>query len=261
MERFDEKEYEEEIVTEEGVEQEDIKPKAKLGKETNKIFQWVENVLILIQSYGLRKIFLALFLIVVCVLGIMAFNVIRDEELVKKFIIGTTEMHDEASRVRKEVDPKIGKTLTRMLYSMNADRVSVLEMHNGKENPTSLPFLYCDMTYEETKDNVSYVAEEYENLNMSKFQFPTYLYEHRVFYGTVEEIMEIDKKLGMRLELNNVCYIGMVLIRTNTDIGFVTISWMEEPALTRDVIIADLTYYVQEIGTYLDYGQYQKINR
>jgi hypothetical protein len=73
--------------------------------------------------------------------------------------------------------------------------------------------------------------------------------------------MEIDKKLGMRLELNNVCYIGMVLIRTNTDIGFVTISWMEEPALTRDVIIADLTYYVQEIGTYLDYGQYQKINR
>lgn len=261
MEKYNE--YEEDVITDDGVEmqEENVKPKPKLGKETNKVFQWVENVLILIQGYGLKKIFLALFLIVLCVFGIMAINVVRDEELVKKLIINTTEMHDDASKVRKEVDPKIGKTLTRMLYSMNGDRVSILEMHNGKENPTSLPFLYCDMTYEETKDNVPYVAEEYENLNMSKFQFPTYLYEHKIFYGTVEEIMEIDKKLGMRLELNNAQYIGMVLIRTNTDIGFVTISWMEEPNLTRDVIIADLTYYVQEIGTYLDYGQYQKINK
>ena len=77
----------------------------------------------------------------------------------------------------------------------------------------------------------------------------------------MEEIIEIDKKLGLRLEMNDVKYIGMVLIRTNTDIGFVTISWMEEPDMTRDAIIADLTYYVQEIGTYLDYGQYKEINK
>jgi hypothetical protein len=139
--------------------------------------------------------------------------------------------------------------------------VSVLEMHNGKENPTSLPFLYCDMTYEETRDHVPYVSEEYEDLNMSKFQFPSFLYKNKIFYGSVDEIIEIDKKLGLRLEMNDVKYIGMILIRTNTDIGFVTISWMQEPEMSRDAIIADLTYYVQEIGTYLDYGQYKQINR
>ena len=52
---------------------------------------------------------------------------------------------------------------------MNADRVSVLEMHNGKENPTSLPFLYCDMTYEETRDHVPYVAEEYEDFSTNVY--------------------------------------------------------------------------------------------
>ena len=117
------------------------------------------------------------------------------------------------------------------------------------------------MTYEETRDHVPYVAEEYEDLNMSKFQFPSFLYKNKIFYGTIEDIMEIDKKLGLRLEMNDVKYIGMVLIRTNTDIGFMTISWLEEPEMSRDAIIADLTYYVQEIGTYLDYGQYKQINR
>jgi hypothetical protein len=95
---------------------------------------------------------------------------------------------------------------------------------------------------------------------MSKFQFPSFLYKNKIFYGTVDDIMEIDKKLGLRLEMNDVKYIGMILIRTNIDIGFMTISWLEEPEMSRDAIIADLTYYVQEIGTYLDYGQYKKIN-
>lgn len=261
MEQLDEKQYEEDVVVEEEVNEEKNKTKPKLGKETHKVFQWVEHVLILIQGYGFKRIFQALLLITTCVIGIMVINAIRDEDLIKKMIIKSEEIHDDASKVRKEVDPKIGKTLTRMLYSMDGDRVSILEMHNGKENPTSLPFLYCDMTYEETKENIPYVAEEYENLNMSKFQFPSYLYENKVFYGSIDEVIEIDKKLGMRLEMNNVKYIGMVLIRTNTDIGFVTISWIDEPQMSKDVIIADLTYYVQELGTYLDYGQYQKINR
>ena len=225
------------------------------------IFGWVEKFLFLIHNYGFKKILQALMLIGLCVTFILVYNTVKEENLIKDIITQESDIHSTASEVRKEVDPKITKTLTRMLYSMNADRVSVLEMHNGKENPTSLPFLYCDMTYEETRDNISYVSEEYEDLNMSKFQFPSFLYKNKIFYGSVEEIIEIDKKLGLRLEMNDVKYIGMVLIRTNTDIGFVTISWMEEPDMTRDAIIADLTYYVQEIGTYLDYGQYKEINK
>lgn len=262
MEQFDEKLNEEREELKKRVK---TQPKIKQlsgDTQTTGIIGWIEKFLFLISHYGFKKIMQALILIGTCIIFLMVIETVREENLIKDIITNNSKAHDESSEVRKEVDPKITKTLTRMLYSMDAERVGILEMHNGKENPTSLPFLYCDMTYEETKDNVAYVAEEYEDLNMSKFQFPTFLYKNKVFYGSVEDVKEIDKKLGLRLEMNDVKFIGMVLIRTSTDIGFVTISWFEEPTMSRDAIIADLTYYVQELGTYLDYGQYKKqLNR
>lgn len=258
MEQLDNKLQEEKEQLEKRIKKQ---PKTKQIMEptfSSGMFGMVEKFLFLIHNYGFKKILQALVLLGVCVTFFLVFDTIKEENLIREIITHEGVTHTEASQVRKEVDPKINKTLTRMLYSMSADRVSILEMHNGKENPTSLPFLYCDMTYEETRDHVPYVSEEYEDLNMSKFQFPSFLYKNKIFYGTVEDIMEIDKKLGLRLEMNDVKYIGMILIRTNTDIGFMTISWYEEPEMTRDAIIADLTYYVQEIGTYLDYGQYKK---
>ncbi len=261
MEQLDDKLQEEKRRLEERIKyRPNVKQKISGNDETKGAFNWFENIVILIQNYGFKKILQAVLLIGLCASFTLVYNTIKEENIIKEILLDKDRIHSDASKVRKEVDPKISKTLTRMLYSMNADRVCVLEMHNGKENPTSLPFLYCDMTYEETRENVSYVAEEYEDLNMSKFQFPSFLYKNKVFYGSVDEIIEIDKKLGLRLQMNDVKYIGMILIRTNTDIGFITISWMEKPNITKDMIIADLTYYVQEIGTYLDYGQYKKIN-
>ena len=57
----------------------------------------------------------------------------------------------------------------------------------------------------------------------------------------------------MRLELNDVKYVGIILIRTNIDIGFLMVSYTEKPTLDKDTIYGELSYYVQEIGTYLDY--------
>lgn len=262
MEQLDDKLQEERKRLEERVKTKpNFRQKIHGNENLSGAFSWLETVIILIQNYGFKKLLQAVLFIGICASLFLVYNTIQEEDLVREILIDKSRIHNDASKARKEVDPKISKTLTRMLYSMEADRVSILEMHNGKENPTSLPFLYCDMTYEETRDYVPYVSEEYEDLNMSKFQFPSFLYKNKVFYGEVEEITQIDKKLGMRLEMNDVKYIGMILIRTNTDIGFVTISWMEKPKMSRDAIIADLTYYVQELGTYLDYGEYKKINR
>ena len=189
-------------------EKEQLKKRVKTQPKSKQIMEptfntgmlgWVEKFLFLIHNYGFKKILQALVLLGLCVSFFLVYNTVKEENLIKEIITQENDIHTTASQVRKEVDPKITKTLTRMLYSMNADRVSVLEMHNGKENPTSLPFLYCDMTYEETRDHVPYVSEEYEDLNMSKFQFPSFLYKNKIFYGSVDEIIEIDKKLGLRL--------------------------------------------------------------
>lgn len=245
----------------ENLQEQEQNKKNEIVNNKGKVLEWIENVLFLINKYGFKKIIQAMSIVAMAIFFITFIDAVREDNLIKEIMIQGDDAHIQASNARKEINPKINKTLTRMLYSMQADRVGILEMHNGKENPTSLPFLYCDMTYEETRENVAYIADEYENLNMSKFQFPSFLYKNKIFFGTVEDIMEIDKKLGLRLQMNDVQYIGMVLIRTSTDIGFTTISWMKEPTMSRDAIIADLTYYVQELGTYLDYGQYKLLNQ
>ena len=240
-------------------------PPRKLDyEEGNKMVGWLERLTNIISTYGMKRVLQAFLLVIMCLMLLLFVNAMYNQSTMDKVIAKTEEVltkklsseetdHEIGTTSRREVTPKISKTLIKMLYELEADRACILEMHNGKENPTSLPFDFSDMTYEETRGKIPYIADEYEDLNMSKFTFPEYLYQHRTFIGSIEEIYEIDKKLAMRLEMNNVQYAGIILIRTNTDIGFLMVSYTHEPTLSREDIYAELTYYVQEIGTYLDY--------
>jgi hypothetical protein len=220
-----------------------------------KVVGWFERIVNVVHTYGIKPIALTFVIVAAFIALLMFANAVDNQNVIERWIAEKGSIHVTGADIRKEINPKVTKIMTRLLYKMDADRVSVLEMHNGKENPTALPFIYCDMTYEETMDNVMYVSEEYVDLNMSKFSFPQYLYEHRYFVGSVDEILSIDKKLGMRLSANGVQYCGIILIRTNIDIGFLMISYLNETSVSREIIIAELSYYVQEIGTYLDYAK------
>ena len=220
-----------------------------------KVVNWFERMVQIVDTYGIKTIILT-FLLIASLIGLVMFaNAIENQHVIEKWLSSDNTTHAIGADIRKEINPKVTKTMTKLLYKMEADRVSILEMHNGKENPTALPFIYCDMTYEETMDRIPYISEEYVDLNMSKFTFPSYLYDHRYFIGSVEEIYSIDKKLAMRLDANNVKYCGVILIRTNIDIGFLMLSYMDKPNKSNDLILAELSYYVQEIGTYLDYAK------
>lgn len=219
----------------------------------SKIVSWYGSVVKLISEHGMFKMLQAFLLIIVSVFFIMFANAMNNEEIIEKYLIAEVDFHSEGTDIRTEISPKVNNTLLKVMYELDADRVCVLEMHNGKENPTSLPFIYCDMTYEHTKDRVPYVSEEYENLNMAKFTFPYYLYEHKIFIGSLEQVYKIDKRLAMRLELNNVKYIGIIIVRGSDDIGFLMVSYLNKPEITDEMIHDNLIYYVQEIGAYLDY--------
>lgn len=221
----------------------------------DKIGGWFESVVRIVHKYGMKTICFTFLTVAAFIALIMFAHALDNQQIIEKWLVGKEQEHVIGNNIRKEVNPKVTKSMTKLLYKMNADRVCVLEMHNGKENPTSLPFIYCDMTYEETKDSVSYISEEYVDLNMSKYTFPEYLYKHRYFIGDVDKIYSIDKKLALRLEANGVEYCGIILLRTNIDIGFLMISFLHKPTLSDDNILAELSYYVQEIGSYLDYAK------
>lgn len=220
-----------------------------------KVVGWFERIVKIVHTYGIKTIILTFLVIASFIALIMFANALENQQVIEKWLSEESTTHVIGADIRKDINPKVTKAMTKLLYKMEADRVSVLEMHNGKENPTALPFLYCDMTYEETVDRVPYISEEYVDLNMSKFNFPQYLYDNRFFIGGVDEIYALDKKFAMRLDANNVKFCAIILIRTNIDIGFLMLSYFDTPNKTKEELIGELSYYAQEIGTYLDYAK------
>ena len=222
-------------------------------EDGNKVVKWFGSFVQLIDNYGIKRMIQAFILIVACVSFMIFANAMNNEEIIESWLTREIDIHAEGTDIRTEITPKVNASLIKMMYELEGDRTCVLEMHNGKENPTSLPFNYCDMTYEQTRDRIPYIAEEYEDLNMSKFEFPYYLYEHKIFVGSIDDIYNLDKKLAMRLEMNDVKYVGIVVIRGTDDIGFLMVSYLDKPTVTDETITTTLIYYVQEVGAYLDY--------
>ena len=220
---------------------------------------WLERVITIVDKFGFFKLIATIAILFMTYIAWNVASALNYEKIAEEVIRGKNQTHLEGSNMRKENNPKVMLSLTRMLNELQCERVSVLEMHNGKENPTSLPFIYCDMTYEETKGSTPYIAEEYENLNMSKFNFPNYLWKQRYFIGPISELYKIDKKLAMRLELNDIKYFGIMIIKNEVDIGFITVSYEEMPTqFEAHDIHVKLSDYAQEIGYYLDFSKYQK---
>ena len=223
-------------------------------EESEKVISWYANIVELINRYGISKLLQAFSLIVLTVSFLMFANAFHNEEVIEKWLVEKEKAHDDGTKMRNEINPEVNKLLIKLLYEVGADRACVIEMHNGKENPTSLPFNFCDMTYEQTRERVPYISDEYENLNMSKYTFPYYVYSNSYYIGDVESVFQIDKRLAMRLEVNDVKYIGMIIIRGTSDIGFLMVSFFEKPEISDEKLRSVLIYYVQEVGFYLDYA-------
>ena len=229
----------------------------------DKPISFFERMIELIFKHGLFKSIGAFLLIMACVMIWQFINALNYDKVAEKIVTELVEKqtkdkldakdeHAAGSALRLQNNGKIQRVLTHLLYDTGADRVSVLEMHNGKENPSSLPFVYCDMTYEETKDKVAYVSDEYEQLNMGKYPFFTHLINERVVFLSTEEILQIDKKFYNKLELNDTKYIAMLVIKNELDVGFLVVSFMNEPKIERHQLLVKLNDCAQQLGVLLD---------
>ena len=71
------------------------------------------------------------------------------EEAMKRSEEAAKRHHAELVTKRFEVSPLISNELRRLLIALDADRAAILEMHNGTNNASGLPFIYGDMAYED----------------------------------------------------------------------------------------------------------------
>lgn len=216
----------------------------------------VERLVKLVDSFGIGKILIVILLTLFTYFAWQLVSAINYTKMVETIMETEVVIHSQNEHIRMVNSEKVRNSMLKLQNKSDADRVSVLEMHNGKENPTGLPFRYCDMTYEVVFDSVPYVSDEYEDVNMSRFTFPDYLYKHRYFIGTTQDLKMIDKKLASKLENNDVNYFGIMLVRNSKEIGFLMISYYTKPILTDNEIGSMLSDHAQEIGYYLDLNEH-----
>jgi len=220
----------------------------------------LESFLKLIEKYGTMEIIKALMLMgLLCVGTYMATNMDKIFERVfieqtEKNEERTQESHDAALEYRRGIKNDMRCIMLNTLEATKADRVFVIELHNGSNNTTGLPFIYGEMTYEESVEGVDDVDDDYASMNLSRFDLPYYLEENRVWIGSADELMAIDNKMAYRMKANGTKYLAIRIINgAYNEIGCIGVSYCDTTDLAsrlslNEILITD----AQKVSSLLD---------
>lgn len=171
---------------------------------------WLDRGLAIVDKYRIKTIFKAFF-ILLCVAGFIAF--IKNPTWVfEQYDKWKKKEHELALEQRLVNNEKLHISSEKLLYKVGADRVMILELHNGLENANGLPFSKCSATYEALELNTMPVAEEYQNVNLSLMPFIHVVFQKGYWCGDVEEIKEIDRGLYYKMKSNGTEHFAACLI-------------------------------------------------
>jgi len=215
----------------------------------------VDPIVKAIKDFGIART-VGYFMILVCV-GYTTLSFMNIDKTIDKALDRSStekaDEHDRAVTKRYENSPVVDNLLEEIMYKYGADRVCVVEMHNGTNNVAGLPFIYGEMTYEVCRDGIHSVDEDYTRFNLSRLSFPTYMLEHKVFCGNMEMLTEIDDKFADRLLVNNSTYLcGYTLYGRDGALGYFGVIWCGgEPTDRRD-LLKNMGSYAQRLSVLLD---------
>ena len=190
---------------------EDNESRTPLGSNNSgNVIGWLERILRLKKDYGLGNILTAIMLLfITVVMGVVAFKPSVIVEEVQRI---QNEQHVKAVDKRMKADPEIRTALADLRVELGADRVFVVEAHNGGSNLTNLPFLYVDMTYENVRGNEPLLEDEYKNVRLQRYGFCTFLYENNYWFGSVDDLAEVDPIFSYRIQGDGVKYIALLVL-------------------------------------------------
>lgn len=212
-------------------------------KNTETTIGWVEKIGDLLKKYGLQNIFLSIMvLFLVVVVGQIAFN---PESVFKKVEESRQKAHTEAVLARINNEPKIRESIVNLRSELRADRVYILETHNGGTNLAGLPFIYVDLTYAEPKGALSWMEGEYKNVRLSRYPWATEVYNSTYWSGTIESLEKLDPELYLRLKSEDVTFMAvMMMYGTYNPSGCVGVVYTTEEYPSDDEIRRTLIRYV-----------------
>lgn len=228
----------------------------KTGTPHDEHFTILGKMLALMTKYGVWNIIKALILIVS--FAIAMYSITHIDDLVQRAFIEQNENnlshHDAVMKHRNEIKPKVDGLLEDVLDNINADRVFVLEFHNGTNNLSGLPFMYGEITYEVCRKGVEPVGDDYGTISLSRFSLPYHMNNYNYFIGSIDSLETMDVKLSYRMRSNNASYVCISnMYGVYNNIGYVGATYVNgnEPAAYEN-IVDELYMLSQKISTLLD---------
>lgn len=185
---------------------------------------WLGTLLNYIKQYGVFNIIKATMLLIILSFSLrLCFDPEYIFERYNKFVI---EKHNIELQERAELDRQIKNNLPTYLYKYRADRVWIIQYHNG-----IMDWQHGTMRFELTRSNLEPVQTQYNDFNLTWLNLPYYLKDHNLFVGDLNELQKYDRVLYEQLVKNNVAYLACILIKDNTgkDIGIFGVTWASIP--------------------------------
>lgn len=238
------------------VNQSSAEPKVSVVTKTfNNVINSIANA----SWKSILKVFIVVFFfLAVGLVGLYAYNIVSNKELVESYAKKIIEKKDKEEENIRDfvVTPKIQKDLDILVYSLNAERAFIFELHNGKKNTSGLPFRFADMSYEEVNQEtkVDKIAMKFQDIPLTLYKFPHYLQKTKIMIGTVEEISEIDCDYANHIKDIGGKYLGMIYLSGNgVPLGFLCVSYHDITKVpNKQVIQNKLIEYGKAIEELLD---------
>lgn len=178
-----------------------------MDTKITKSLNLLDKVIEFSNKHSLKAIFKSIFVtLIVCASVWIMSNPAVVVDYVTEY---QKEQHDKAMRTRETATIKLHALCNDLLYRTDADRVWVIEFHNGKSNMANgMPFDFGIMTIEHTKDNVCSVQEEYRDFPVSYYPLIYKIYDEGFWYGKVDDLKPLDKKLYYKMKSNSTEYLA-----------------------------------------------------
>jgi hypothetical protein len=212
----------------------------------------------IITKYGIKKIIGSL--IVISFIGVMATLYSYRDVIINKIFNNTEEIKGETvSQIQfktKELKPRIDAILLKLLLETDANRSFIIESVDEVDKVDGLTYKYGNMTYEQVSGtNIPLITDGFQHVNLSKYEFVKYLMVNTMIYGTMDDMMKIDSKMGTKIKENcpdNYMYIIGMCGSSNKDLGLIGIGYVTTKGEYSPKILGRVMDASQRISTLLD---------
>lgn len=197
---------------------------AKTKPDIDSGLSWLERILQLCKEYGVFNILKGLFILIMLSLTLrICYN---PSFLFDKYTDYMTQRHAKELYKRTEYDQQIKSLLPVYLYKYQADRIWIIQYHNG-----IMDWQHGTMRFELCNDEVESIKNQYNDFNLTWINLPYYLKTNEVFIGDMVKLDSIDSTLYTQLKKNNVQYLACTIIKDNSGypIGILGVTWKNIP--------------------------------